>query len=96
MGSPRSSVAGARVRVFDPSTEALESLRPRVEANLEALGLPTEAAENVEPDSSVAAAAGGAEMVVEAVSEDLALKRSVFAELDEFVDGDAISPPAPR
>jgi 3-hydroxybutyryl-CoA dehydrogenase len=84
------AVAGARVRVFDSSPEALRSLRPRVEANLEAAGMPTEAMENVEPVSSVAAAAGGAELVVEAVPEDLTLKRSVFAELAECADGDAI------
>jgi 3-hydroxybutyryl-CoA dehydrogenase len=84
------AVAGARVRVFDPSAEALRSLRPRVESNLEALGLPVDAAEKVEPVSSVAAAAGGAEMVIEAVSEDLERKRSVFAELGETADADAI------
>jgi 3-hydroxybutyryl-CoA dehydrogenase len=85
------AVAGARVRVFDPSAEALRSLRARVESNLEALGLPTDAAvANVEPVSSVAAAAGGAEMVIEAAPEDLAMKRSVFAELAEVADGDAI------
>jgi 3-hydroxybutyryl-CoA dehydrogenase len=84
------AVAGARVRVFDPSAEALRSLRPRVESNLEALGMSTEAVENVEPVSSVAAAAGGAEMVVEAAPEDLELKRGIFAELAEVADGDAI------
>jgi 3-hydroxybutyryl-CoA dehydrogenase len=85
------AVAGARVRVFDPSAEALRSLRSRVESNLEALGMPTDAVENVEPVSSVAAAAaGGAEMVIEAAPEDLELKRSVFAELAEVADGDAI------
>jgi 3-hydroxybutyryl-CoA dehydrogenase len=84
------AVAGARVRVFDPSAEALRSLRPRVESNLQALGMSTEAVENVEPVSSVAAAAGGAEMVVEAAPEDLELKRGIFAELAEVADGDAI------
>jgi 3-hydroxybutyryl-CoA dehydrogenase len=84
------AVAGARVRVFDPSVAALCCLRPRVEANLEALGLPIDAVENVEPVSSVAAAAGGAEMVIEAVPEDLGLKREVFAELAECADGDAV------
>jgi 3-hydroxybutyryl-CoA dehydrogenase len=84
------AVAGARVRVFDPSPEALRTLRPRVGSNLEALGLPPDAVENVEPVSSVAAAAGGAEMVIEAVPEDLAMKREVFAELAEYADGDAI------
>jgi 3-hydroxybutyryl-CoA dehydrogenase len=84
------ALAGARVRVFDPSAEALRTLRPRVESNLEALGLPTEAAENVEPVSSVAAAAGGAEMVIEAAPESLEVKRGVFAELAEFADHDAI------
>ncbi len=84
------AVAGARVRVFDPSTEALQNLRPRIESNLEALGLPTDAVELVEPVSSVAAAAGGAEMVVEAAPEDITLKRSIFEELADFADGDAI------
>jgi len=84
------AVAGARVRIFDPSTEALAALRPRIESNLAALGLPTEAVENVEPVSSVAAAAAGAEMVIEAAPEDLAVKRSIFQELAEFADGEAI------
>jgi 3-hydroxybutyryl-CoA dehydrogenase len=84
------AVAGARVRVFDPSAEALRSLRPRIESNLVALGLPSDAVENVEPVSSIAAAAGGAEMVVEAAPEDLEAKRAIFAELAHFADGDAI------
>lgn len=84
------AVADARVRVFDTSIAALCSLRPRVEANLAALGLPADAVENVEPVSSVAAAAGGAEMVIEAVPEDLAVKREVFAELAGCADGDAV------
>lgn len=84
------AVSGARVRVFDLDAEALRSLRPRVESSLEALGLPTDAVENVEPVSSVAAAAGGAEMVIEAVPEDLDLKRSVFAELAEVADSGAV------
>lgn len=84
------AVAGARVRVFDPSAEALRSLRARIESNLGALGLPTDAAENVEPVGSAAAAADGAEMVVEAAPEDVGLKRSLFAGLAEAADGDAI------
>ncbi|MBS1677756.1 MAG: NAD(P)-binding domain-containing protein [Actinobacteria bacterium] len=82
--------AGARVRVFDPSPEALRSLRPRVESNLNVLGLPTDAVENIEPVSSVAAAAGGAELVVEAAPEDVGCKRAVFAELAEVAEVDAI------
>jgi 3-hydroxybutyryl-CoA dehydrogenase len=82
--------AGARVRVYDPSVEALASLRGRIESNLVALGEPTASAELVEPVSSVMAAAAGAEMVVEAVPEDLDLKRGVFAELAETAEGDAI------
>lgn len=84
------ALAGARVRVFDAEPEALESLRPRIESNLEARSLPTDAIENVEPVSSVAAAAGGAEMVIEAVPEDLGLKRDVFAALAEVADADAV------
>lgn len=84
------ALAGARVRVFDSDPEALRTLRPRVESSLEARALPTAAVENVEPVSSVAAAAGGAEMVIEAVPEDLELKREVFAALAEVADPDAV------
>lgn len=84
------AVAGARVRVFDPSPTALRSLRPRIESNLEALGMPTEAANKVEPVSSIAAAAGAAEMVFEAVPEDLERKRAVFAEFADSADADTI------
>jgi 3-hydroxybutyryl-CoA dehydrogenase len=84
------ALAGARVRVFDTAPEALRDLRPRVETDLEARGLPLDAVENVEPVSSVAAAAGGAEMVIEAVPEDLELKRAVLAELAVFADADAV------
>ncbi|MFT3866435.1 MAG: 3-hydroxyacyl-CoA dehydrogenase family protein [Solirubrobacterales bacterium] len=84
------AVAGARVRVYDPSPEALESLRARIGSNLAALGLSADALANVEPVGSAAVAAAGAEMVVEAAPEDLELKRSVFGELAEVADADAI------
>jgi 3-hydroxybutyryl-CoA dehydrogenase len=84
------ALAGAEVRVFDPSPEARESLLSRVESNLEALGEPTGAAIGIEPVDSVAAAVGSAELVVEAAPEDLTLKRQIFCELAEAADGEAI------
>jgi 3-hydroxybutyryl-CoA dehydrogenase len=84
------AVAGAEVRVSDPSAEALGSLRPRIESSLEALGLPAAAVEKVESVGSLAAAAADADLVIEAAPEDLALKRELFAQLDAAAPAAAI------
>jgi 3-hydroxybutyryl-CoA dehydrogenase len=84
------AVAGAKVRVFDPSPEALGSLRLRVASNFLALGLPLDLVEAIEPVDSISAAVASASLIIEAAPEDIALKRKVFAELAKCTDADAI------
>jgi 3-hydroxybutyryl-CoA dehydrogenase len=84
------AAAGAGVRVFDPAAEALRSLGPRIESSLAARGLPVEAAARVTPVGSLAAAADGADLVIEAAPEDLGLKRDLFAQLDAAAPPSAI------
>jgi 3-hydroxybutyryl-CoA dehydrogenase len=93
MGSGIAAVfaaADARVRVFDPDAEALAGLRPRIEADLAARGLASGAADLVEPVDSLEEAADGADLVIEAAPEDLALKRQLFAALDAAAPATAI------
>jgi 3-hydroxybutyryl-CoA dehydrogenase len=73
--------AGAEVRVFDPDPTARADLRGRIATNLEALGEPADCLARVRPVDSIAAAAEGAELLVEAAPESLAVKRRIFAEL---------------
>ena len=74
--------AGARVRVFDPDRGALGSLRKRIGQNLELVGDDDAALERISAVESLADAAEGADLVVEAAPEDLGLKQGIFAELD--------------
>jgi 3-hydroxybutyryl-CoA dehydrogenase len=76
------AVAGARVRVFDPDPQALRSLRQRIETNLELVGGGDGAVELISPVDSLADAAEGADMVIEAAPEDLGLKQRIFEDLD--------------
>ena len=76
------AVAGHLVTVFDPSTDALASLRDRVGRNLTDLGLSPAAAERIFPVESVADAVKGADVVFEAGPESLAFKQQLFGELE--------------
>lgn len=69
--------AGCEVALYDVSPDALE----RAVTSLRADGVEVTAA------SSVRDLASGRELVIEAVSENLPLKRAVFAELDEANPG---------
>jgi 3-hydroxybutyryl-CoA dehydrogenase len=75
--------SGGRVRVFDPDRGALDSLHDRMQSNLELVGGDAAALDRVTPVGSLADAAEGADFVVEAAPENLELKQSIFAELDE-------------
>ena len=86
------AVAGLRVAITDASAAALEqglaNMR-RGADTLAGLGLAPRdvcaaAMARVTAHASVAGAVAGADLVVEAVSEDLPLKRRVFAELDRL------------
>jgi 3-hydroxybutyryl-CoA dehydrogenase len=81
------AAAGARVRVYDPDWDALDSLRERIGRNLELVGADGSALELIRPVGSLPDAAEGADLVVEAAPENLELKQEIFAELDR-VTGD--------
>ena len=85
------AVAGYEVRMHDTSDENLDRAMARIRANLT---LMTEAGvvdpaqadsapARLHPTTSVAEAGSDADVVIEAVFEDLELKQQIFAELDE-------------
>ncbi len=84
------ALAGWAVALTDARPEALEPGRERIRANLGGAvqrgKLAAESADaalaRVSLHRSVADAAKGADLVIEAVVEDLAVKRALFAELD--------------
>jgi len=85
------AVAGYEVRLQDMSDEHLDRAMTRIRANLELManaGMvdPEQAAaapSRLHPTTSVAEAGSDADVVIEAVYEDLELKQRIFAELDE-------------
>lgn len=85
------AVAGYEVRMHDTTAENLDRAMTRIRANLT---LMTEAGvvdpaqaeaapARLHPTTSVAEAGSDADVVIEAVFEDLELKQQIFAELDE-------------
>jgi 3-hydroxybutyryl-CoA dehydrogenase len=84
------AVAGARVRVFDPDPDALGSLERRIAANLDLLGGDEGALNLVSAVGSLADAAEGADLVVEAAPENLELKQRVFETLDAATGDETI------
>jgi 3-hydroxybutyryl-CoA dehydrogenase len=84
------AVAGHPVNVFDPSTDALLSLRSRIEDNLKSLGQATEAAQCVEAHAQLLSAVRDADVIIEAGPENLAWKQQLFAELEGMVPAHAL------
>jgi 3-hydroxybutyryl-CoA dehydrogenase len=84
------ALASHRVRIFDTVPASLEQVRTRIAGNLRDLGDDEAAAERVQPCADLADAVRDADFVVEAVSEDLVVKRKLFAEVEGHVRGDAI------
>jgi 3-hydroxybutyryl-CoA dehydrogenase len=90
------AAAGYRVRLYEPEVARAEAGRARIGANLEravAKGRLSEAdraahLERVAVATSLAQAAAGIDLVVEAVFEDETIKHDLFAQLD------GIAPPA--
>jgi len=82
--------AGHPVRLFDLDVEALERAPGRIRDQLAAAGQDPSVAERVRPSGSLAAAAGGASLVIECICEDLASKRALFAEVEPLVAPDAV------
>ena len=84
------ALAGHDVSIYDSVVANLDSAQARIAANLKDLGDDPSAVERVRPIADLAAAVRDADYVVEAVLEDLPLKRTLFAEVEKHVRPDAI------
>ena len=74
---------GATVRVFEAVPAVRDTVVRRVAEQLERQGLPTAAADALEIHDSLESAVAGADLVVEAVTEDLELKQELFRQVGD-------------
>jgi 3-hydroxybutyryl-CoA dehydrogenase len=84
------ALAGHEVKITDTVVNNLDTVASRIAANLRDLGDDASAVERVHPCVDLTEAVRDADFVVEAVSENLALKQKLFAELELRVRRDAI------
>ena len=84
------ALAGHDVTITDAVVTSLDTVQSRIAANLRDLGEDASAAERVQPCIDVAQAVRDADYVVEAVSENLALKQRLFAEIERHTRSDTI------
>lgn len=88
------AAGGTDVRIFDPSAEQLESARAFVLEDIghtqQVLGLHPSRNGQLAISDDLEQVVRGAWMVIEAVPEQLELKREVFGQLDRLADADAI------
>ena len=85
--------AGLQVTLFDVNPEALDRAQGMVgmvEGVLDRLEVPARSGGGLAYESDRAAALEGAEVVVEAVPEQLELKRQLFGEIEEDISAEAI------
>ena len=79
------ALTGHDVSIHDSVAANLDSVKPRILANLRGLGDDVTAVDRVQPTGDLAAAVHEADYVVEAVLEDLALKQRLFLEVERNV-----------
>jgi 3-hydroxybutyryl-CoA dehydrogenase len=84
------ALAGHDVTITDSFTQNLETATARIAANLRDLGEDESAVTRVRACADLADAVRNADYVVEAVSEDLALKQKLFADVERHVGADTI------
>lgn len=84
------ALAGHSVTITDAHAPTLASVLSRVEANLIDLGEDVSAVRRIRPVESLAEAVRDADFVVEAASENLALKRELFAAVEAAAPETAI------
>jgi 3-hydroxybutyryl-CoA dehydrogenase len=84
------ALAGHAVTIYDSMQTSLDTVHARIGANLKDLGDDPSAVDRVRPIATLAEAVRDADYVVEAVSEDLALKQTLFAEIEAHVRPDTI------
>ena len=84
------ALAGHDVTIYDSVQATLDSAKARILTNLNDLGDDRKPAERITPVAELAAAVRDAEYVVEAVLENLPLKQTLFAEIEQHVRPDTI------
>jgi len=84
------ALAGHMVTVYDPSAEALATLRDRIRANLSDLGQDTKAADLVFPVEELGQCVASADVVFEAGPENLGFKQKLFEQLQLLAPEHAI------
>ena len=84
------ALAGHDVTIYDSVQATLDSAKVRILTNLNDLGDDRKAAERITPVAELAASVRDADYVVEAVLENLPLKQTLFAEIEQHVRPDTI------
>jgi 3-hydroxybutyryl-CoA dehydrogenase len=84
------ALAGHDVTIYDSAQATLDSAKARILTNLKDLGDDRKAAERITPVAELAASVRDADYVVEAVLENLPLKQTLFAEIEQHVRPDTI------
>ena len=84
------ALAGHEVKITDTVVKNLDTVASRITANLRDLGEDESAVERVQPSVDLTDAVHDADYVVEAVSENLELKKKIFAELERRTRPDTI------
>jgi len=84
------ALEGHEVSIYDSVAASLQTVKPRITANLRDLGDDPRAVERVRPTGDLADCLRDVDYVVEAVSEDLPLKQKLFAEIERHVRDDTI------
>lgn len=83
------AAGGWKVDVMSPSAKTRDALPGRVKAGLEKLAAPASAMENVATHEKLGAISwNSVNMMVEAATEDLALKQRLFAEVESLAGSD--------
>src|SRR5947208_16992310 len=76
------ALSGHDVSIHDSVAANLDSVKPRILANLRGLGDDVAAVDRVQPTGDLAAAVHEADYFVEAVVEDIALKQRLVSEVE--------------
>jgi 3-hydroxybutyryl-CoA dehydrogenase len=84
------ALAGHDVTITDLQSSLLESARERISANLRDLGDDPRSVDRVTPVASLADCVRHADFIVEAASENLAIKQKLFADIEAAAHPEAI------
>lgn len=82
--------AGLTVHVYDNAADNLDKLHQRIGQNLSSMGRSQDCLARVHACPTMAEAATTADIVFEAVAEDLALKQKIFAELETYTSPETV------